>query len=312
MWSHSLPDVFRGRREPLTTCHDIAKVVGGRFRMRYDAAFSFTKRESSEADNHTALNDWEDGMVLTGKVALITGASSGIGRATAEALAREGARVGVNYLKNQKGAEEAVEAIRKAGGEALAIRCDVTRQNEVHALVAEVRKQWGGIDILINNAGDLIARRTLVDMTEEYWDQIMDLNLKSAFLCTQAVWEGMAERKSGCIVNVTSIAGRNGGGLGAAAYAAAKGGLLTYTKGLAKELAPHGIRVNAVAPGVIATPYHERFSPPELMAKFVANTPLGRAGTSEEVADVILFLVSPAARYLLGETVEVNGGMLMD
>jgi 3-oxoacyl-[acyl-carrier protein] reductase len=251
-------------------------------------------------------------MILTGKVALITGASSGIGHATALALAREGARVGVNYLKNQKGAEETVEAVRKAGGEALAIRCDVTRRDEVHALVAEVRKQWGGIDILVNNAGDLIARRTLVDMTEEYWDQIMDLNLKSAFLCTQAVWEGMAERKSGCIVNVTSIAGRNGGGLGAAAYAAAKGGLLTYTKGLAKELAPHGIRVNAVAPGVIATPYHERFSPPELMAKFVASIPMGRAGASEEVADVILFLVSPAARYLLGETVEVNGGMLMD
>jgi len=251
-------------------------------------------------------------MILKGQVALITGASSGIGRATAEALAREGARVGVNYLKNQKGAEEAVEAIRKAGGEAVAIRADVTRQQEAHALVAAVRKQWGHIDILVNNAGDLIARRTLKDMTEEYWDQIMDLNLKSVFLCTQAVWEEMAARKSGCIINVTSIAGRNGGGLGAAAYAAAKGGLLTYTKGLAKELAPHGIRVNGIAPGVIATPYHERFSPPELMAKFVANIPQGRAGTSEEVADVIVFLASPAARYILGETVEVNGGMLMD
>jgi 3-oxoacyl-[acyl-carrier protein] reductase len=251
-------------------------------------------------------------MILKGQVVLITGASSGIGRATAEAIAREGAGVGVNYLKNQKGAEEAVEAIRKAGGEALAIRADVTHQQEVHALVAAVRKKWGRIDILVNNAGDLIARRTLADMTEEYWDQIMDLNLKSVFLCTQAVWEEMAARQTGCIINVTSIAGRNGGGLGAAAYAAAKGGLLTYTKGLAKELAPHGIRVNGIAPGVIATPYHERFSPPELMAKFVANIPQGRAGTSEEIADVILFLASPAARYILGETVEVNGGMLMD
>ena len=164
----------------------------------------------------------------------------------------------------------------------------------------------------MNNAGDLLARHTLADMTEDYWDQIMDLNLKSAFLCTQAVWEEMAARKSGCIINVTSIAARNGGGLGAAAYAAAKGGLLTYTKGLAKELAPHGIRVNGIAPGVIATPYHERYSPPEFMAKFVANIPQGRAGTSEEIADVILFLASPAARYILGETVEVNGGMLMD
>jgi len=251
-------------------------------------------------------------MVLEGQVALITGASSGIGRATAEAMAREGARVGVNYLKNQKGAEGAVEAIRKAGGEAVAMRADVTRQDEVDALVAAVRKQWGRIDILVNNAGDLLARHTLADMTEEYWDQIMDLNLKSVFLCTRAVWEEMAARRSGCIINVTSIAGRNGGGLGAAAYAAAKGGLLTYTKGLAKELAPHGIRVNGIAPGVIATPYHERYSPPELMAKMVANIPLGRAGTSEEIADVILFLASPAARYILGETVEVNGGMLMD
>ncbi len=251
-------------------------------------------------------------MVLEGQVALITGASSGIGRATAEAMAREGARVGVNYLKNQKGAEGAVEAIRKPGGEAVAMRADVTRQDEVDALVAAVRKQWGRIDILVNNAGDLLARHTLADMTEEYWDQIMDLNLKSVFLCTRAVWEEMAARRSGCIINVTSIAGRNGGGLGAAAYAAAKGGLLTYTKGLAKELAPHGIRVNGIAPGVIATPYHERYSPPELMAKMVANIPLGRAGTSEEIADVILFLASPAARYILGETVEVNGGMSMD
>lgn len=251
-------------------------------------------------------------MILNGQVALITGASSGIGRATAEAMARAGARVGVNYLKNQKGAEQAVEAIRKAGGEALAIRADVTRRQEVHALVAAVRQKWGRIDILVNNAGDLIARRTLADMTEEYWDQVMDLNLKSVFLCAQAVWEEMAARKSGHIINVSSIAGRNGGGVGVAAYATAKGGLITYTKALAKELAPHGIRVNGVAPGVIATPFHERHTSPELMARLVANIPDGRTGTSEEIADVILFLASPAARYIQGETVEVNGGMLMD
>ena len=251
-------------------------------------------------------------MILEGQVALITGASSGIGRAAAEAMAREGARVGVNYLKNQKGAEEAVEAIRKAGGEALAIRADVTRQDEVQALVAAVRKQWKRLDILVNNAGDLIARHTLADMTEEYWDQIMDLNLKSVFLCTQAVWEEMAARKSGCIINVSSIAGRNGGGVGTAAYASAKGAVLTFTKALAKELGPKGIRVNGIAPGVIATPFHERFTSPELMARLVATIPQGRAGTSEEIADVILFLASPAARYILGETVEVNGGMWMD
>jgi len=251
-------------------------------------------------------------MILQGQVALITGASSGIGRATAEAMAREGARVGVNYLKNQKGAEEAVEAIHKAGGEALAIRADVTHQQEVQALVEAVRKQWGRIDILVNNAGDMVARRPLAEITEEFWDQVMNLNVKSVILCTQAVWKEMAARQSGCIINVSSIAGRNGGGVGVAAYATAKGAVVTLTKALAKELGPMGIRVNGINPGVIATPFHERHTTPELMAKLVANIPQGRSGTSEEIADVILFLASPAARYMLGETVEVNGGMWMD
>jgi 3-oxoacyl-[acyl-carrier protein] reductase len=251
-------------------------------------------------------------MLLKDQVALITGASSGIGRATAEAMGRQGARVGVNYCKNQVGAEQAAETIRKAGSEALVLRADVTRNADVLAMVEAVRKEWGRIDILVNNAGDLLARHTLANMTEEYWDLIMALNLKSAFLCVKAVWEEMVARKSGCIVNVSSIAGRNGGGPGVAAYAAAKGGLLTYTKSLAKELAPHGVRVNGIAPGVIATPYHERYSPAEVMQRLVALIPLGRAGTSEEIADVIVFLASPAARYITGETIEVNGGMLMD
>jgi 3-oxoacyl-[acyl-carrier protein] reductase len=251
-------------------------------------------------------------MFFEGQVALITGVSSGIGRATAEAMGRQGARVAVNYCKNHAGAEDAVETILKQGGHAMAARADVTRAADIEALVHAVRERWGRIDILVNNAGDLIARHNLSDMTEDYWDQIMALNLKSAFLCSQAVWEEMAARKNGCIVNVTSIAGRNGGGPGAAAYAAAKGGLLTYTKALAKELASHGVRVNGVAPGVIATPYHERHSSPELFQKFVAGIPLGRAGTAEEVAEVIVFLASPAARYLTGETIEVNGGMWMD
>jgi 3-oxoacyl-[acyl-carrier protein] reductase len=251
-------------------------------------------------------------MLFEGQVALITGASSGIGRATAEAMGRHGARVAVNYCKNRAGAEEAIESIRKQGGDALALGADVTRAADVQAMVGAVLERWGRVDILVNNAGDLLARHNLGDMTEDYWDRIMALNLKSAFLCAKAVWEEMARRRSGCIVNVTSIAARNGGGPGAAAYAAAKGGLLTYTKSLAKELAPYGVRVNGVAPGVIATPYHERHSSPELFRKFVASIPLGRAGTAEEVADVIVFLASPAARYLTGETIEVNGGMWMD
>ncbi|MDE3179777.1 MAG: 3-oxoacyl-ACP reductase FabG [Acidobacteriota bacterium] len=247
-----------------------------------------------------------------GQVVLITGASSGIGRATADAFAREGARVAVNYLKNEKGANEAADSVRKLGGESIILRADVTRGDEVKRMVDEALKQWGRIDVLVNNAGDLLARRNLPDITEEYWDQVMALNVKSVFLCTQAIWKHMADRKSGIIINVSSIAGRNGGGPGASVYSAAKGALITYTKGLAKELAPHGIRVNGINPGVIATPYHERYSPPELFQKYISTVPLGRAGTSEEVADVILFLASPAARYMIGETVEVNGGMLMD
>jgi 3-oxoacyl-[acyl-carrier protein] reductase len=227
-------------------------------------------------------------------------------------MARQGARVAVNYCKNRTGAEAAVASLSQGGHEAMPVHADVTLMADVQAMVQVVRDVWGRIDILVNNAGDLLARRTLADMTEEYWDQIMALNLKSAFLCTKTVWEEMAARKSGCIINITSIAGRNGGGPGAAAYAAAKGGLLTYTKGLAKEMAPHGVRVNAVAPGVIATPYHERYSPPDLFQKLVASIPVGHAGTAEEVADVAVFLASPAARYITGETIEVNGGMLMD
>ena len=251
-------------------------------------------------------------MNLEGQVALITGASSGIGRATGERMAGAGARVALNYCKNRAGAEAAAEEITKAGGEALAVHADVTRAADVQAMVEAVRQRWGRIDILVNNAGDLFARHMLADMTEEYWDQSMALNLKSVFLCVKAVWEEMAARRSGCIINVTSIAARNGGGPGAAAYSAAKGGMLTYTKSLAKELAPHGVRVNGIAPGVIATPYHERYSPPELFQKYIAAIPLGRAGTSEEVAEVIVFLASPAARYITGETIEVNGGMWMD
>src|SRR5579883_1916339 len=250
--------------------------------------------------------------MLEGQVALITGASSGIGRATAEAFAREGATVAVNYCKNQSGADQAVETIRKMGREALAVKADVTRSAEVKQMMEAVLRKWGRIDILVNNAGDLLARRTLADMTEEYWDQVINLNLKSVFLCVQAIWRHMAERKSGCIINVASIAGRNGGGLGAAAYSAAKGGMITYTKALAKELAPHGIRVNAINPGVIATPYHERYSPPEVFQKFIAAIPMGRAGTSEEVADVIVFLASREAPHVSGEAVEENGGMLFD
>jgi len=248
---------------------------------------------------------------LTGKVALATGASSGIGAATAVLLAGLGARVAIGYHSNPDGAEEVRSKIAAAGGTAIAIRADVTRADEISSLAGTVAAQLGPIDILINNAGSLMQRMRILEVKEEAWDEIQDLNLKSAVLCSQAVAPSMIERKQGAIINVSSIAGRNGGGPGASAYASAKGGLISFTKALAKELAPHGVRVNAVSPGVIDTPFHERFSTPEMMRNFVSAIPLGRVGTPMECAQVIVFLASDAASYIVGETIEVNGGQLM-
>jgi 3-oxoacyl-[acyl-carrier protein] reductase len=248
---------------------------------------------------------------LTGRVALVTGASSGIGAATAAVLADLGASVGAGYFHNERGAAQVVEAIAKAGGKALAFRGDVSRAQEIPTLVERVERELGPIDILVNNAGSLIQRQPIRELTEELWDGVLDLNLKSAAFCSRAVAPGMIERKRGSIINVVSIAGRNGGGPGAGPYATAKGGLIAFTKALAKELAPQGVRVNAVSPGVIDTPFHEVFSTPEMIANFVKGIPLGRVGTSMECATAIAFLASDAASYIVGETVEVNGGQLM-
>jgi 3-oxoacyl-[acyl-carrier protein] reductase len=248
---------------------------------------------------------------LTGKTALVTGASSGIGAATAEVLADLGAKVAIGYFQNESGATGVRDRIAKAGGTAIAIRADVRRTSEVKALVERTVAELGAIDILVNNAGSLVKRLPILDITEEGWDNIMDLNLKSVVLCSQAVVPGMVERRRGTIVNVVSIAGRNGGGPGAGPYSTAKGGLITFTKALAKEMAPHGVRVNAVSPGVIDTPFHEVFSTPEMIANFVKGIPLGRIGTSMECATAIAFLASDAASFVVGETIEVNGGQLM-
>src|SRR5262249_54949353 len=159
------------------------------------------------------------------------------------------------------------------------------------------------IDILVNNAGSLVKRVAIAELTEETWDEIMDLNLKSAAFVSRAAIPGMIARKKGVIVNVVSIAGSNGGGPGAGTYTASKGGLITFTKSLAKEMAPHGVRVNAVSPGVIDTPFHEQFSTPQMLESFVKMIPLGRVGTSMECATVIAFLASDAAAYVVGETV---------
>jgi 3-oxoacyl-[acyl-carrier protein] reductase len=248
---------------------------------------------------------------LSGRVALVTGASSGIGRAAAIALAERGAAVAINYWRNETGAEEGRRRIETQGGRAIIVQADVSRSDGVKHLVATVRAELGPIDILVNNAGDLIERCALRDYSEELWERVMNLNFKSVFLCSQAVMGEMSERRRGVIINVGSIAGHHGGGPGASVYAAAKAGVMCLTKGLAKELAPHGIRVNAVAPGVIMTPFHERLSTPELLQQFAASIPLRRIGTPEEVGGVIAFLVSDAASYIHGETIEINGGQLM-
>jgi NAD(P)-dependent dehydrogenase (short-subunit alcohol dehydrogenase family) len=251
---------------------------------------------------------------FTGKVVLVTGASSGIGRATAELFGRCGASVAITYLNNKTGGDAAVAAISNgtSGRSAVAIKADVTKTSEIEKMIHEVESNLGPIDILINNAGSLVERLKTLEMTEQRWNEVINLNATSAFFAAQAVIPKMLEKGSGVIVNVTSIAGRNGGALGSIHYSSAKAAILTMTKGLAKEFAGQGIRINAVSPGVIDTPYHETFTTPEIMQNLRKAIPMGREGRPDEVASVIAFLASDAASYLCGETIEVNGGLLMD
>lgn len=248
---------------------------------------------------------------LKNLTALVTGASSGIGAATAELFAELGAKVALGYHRNRDGAQATVDRVRQAGGTAVAFQADVRKRDDVERLVAQTVEALGPIDVLVNNAGSLVARQSLAEIDEATWDDVYALNVKSVMFVSQAVAPSMVERKRGAIINVGSIAGHHGGGPGAGAYASAKAAVRTYTKSLARELAPHGIRVNAVAPGVIDTPFHEAFSTPEILQTFTAAIPLGRLGTPRECATVIAFLASTAASYIVGETIEINGGQLM-
>jgi 3-oxoacyl-[acyl-carrier protein] reductase len=250
-------------------------------------------------------------MQIAGSTILVTGASSGIGAATAVMLAGCGAGVAIGYHGNREGAGQTARQVAEAGGHALAIHADVRRVEGIRLLVDEAVKAFGPIDILVNNAGSLVRRFPIRELTEEGWDEVLTLNLKSAVFCTQAVAPSMITRRGGAIVNLGSIAGHSGGGPGAGPYAAAKAGLVAMTKSLARELAPHGVRVNAVSPGVVDTPFHEVFTTPEMMRSLVSTIPLGRIGTPNEVAKVIAFLVSDAASYIVGETIEINGGQMM-
>lgn len=246
------------------------------------------------------------------KVVVVTGSSSGIGQATAIEFGRSGAKVVVHYNSNQAGAEKTANEIRAVGGDAIVVGGDLTKKEQVEKLINEAVARFGGVDILINNAGTLVERKKVAEMSEALWDRVMDVNMKSTFLCTKAVLPYMRGKADCRIINISSIAGRNGGGLGAGHYSAAKAAMLAFTKNLAKELASDNILVNAVAPGVITTPYHDEYSSDEMREKFAANTPLQREGRPEEVAYGILFMASSQASFITGETLEINGGMLMD
>lgn len=246
------------------------------------------------------------------KTALVTGASRGIGAATAVALARAGVpRVVIHYGSHKAGAEETMAQIRAAGAETEAIAADLSTGTGAEELLKALARTAPKVDILVNNAGSLVKRTRLAEFTPELFDTVMTLNLRSLWFLIQGLAPHMIEQHNGVIVNVSSIAARNGGGPGATIYAAAKAGVNAITMGLAKEMAPLGIRVNGVSPGVVDNHFHVLFSSRELMQKMAATIPAGKLGANEEVADTVVFLCSDAARYIYGQTVEVNGGMYM-
>jgi 3-oxoacyl-[acyl-carrier protein] reductase len=245
---------------------------------------------------------------LRGKVAIVTGASSGIGRAAAVALARNGAAVVLNYLSNEQGIQEAVAEIQAMRRNALSVRADVTRPAEVARMIDETRQNFGRVDILVNNAGSLVKLAPIEECSAELWDAVMAVNLKSAFLCAQAVIPQMKQQQSGRIINISSLAAAIGGYSNSLPYAAAKGAVNTFTRGLANELGPHKITVNAVAPGIILTPFHDKFSRPDRLQEVINSTPLRRAGTPEEVAELIAYLASDEAGFITGEVFHIDGG----
>jgi 3-oxoacyl-[acyl-carrier protein] reductase len=251
-------------------------------------------------------------MRLQGKVALVTGASSGIGAAIAKELAREGASVTVNYFRNEAGARQVARAVEATCQAALVVRADVRRKAEVARLFQNHLARFGRLDILVNNAGDMVKRLPTVETSEELWRDAIDLNLSSAFFCCQEAIAPMQAQQWGRIINIASVGGRTGGGAGSIPYHAAKAGLMALTKGLAKELAVHHVTVNTVAPGIVETAFHERHTRPELKAEWLRTlVPMQRAGTPAEIAKVVAFVASEGASYMTGATVDVNGGMAM-
>lgn len=243
-----------------------------------------------------------------GKAAIVTGASRGIGRAIALALANEGARVAVNYSGSREKAEEVVRQIVDAGGNAFAIQADVSNADDVKAMVEATLKAFGSVDLLVNNAG-ITRDNLLMRMKEDEWDDVININLKGVYLCTKGVTRQMMKQRSGKIVNLASIVGVSGNP-GQANYVAAKAGVIGLTKTTAKELASRHINVNAVAPGFITTDMTDALTE-EVKAQMLATIPLGKLGEPEDVARTVLFLLSDDAAYITGQTIHVDGGMVM-
>ena len=247
-------------------------------------------------------------MRLQNKVAIVTGGGRDIGRDVSRVLAREGAKVVINFANDEASAAETLASITSAGGEAIVCRADVTTQAGVDALMTAARDAYGAeVHILVNLAGGMVERRPLADIDEAFFDKVMTLNLKSAYLTTRAVVPHMPAGSA--IVNFSSQAGRDGGGPGASIYATSKGAVMTFTRSMAKELGPQGIRVNSLCPGMIATSFHDTFTKPEVRTAVAGNTPLRRQGRAEEVAETVLYLASDDAAFVTGANIDINGGM---
>jgi 3-oxoacyl-[acyl-carrier protein] reductase len=246
-------------------------------------------------------------MKLQGKVAIVTGGARDIGREVSIALAREGAKVVINYFNSEAEAGDVKKEIEAIGGAAITVKGDMTKWSDVQAMVQETQKAFGdSIHILVNVVGGLFGRKTIEEQDEAWYNLVMDVNVKSIFFTTKAVVGTMPAGSS--IVNFSSQAGRDGGGGGASLYATAKGAVMTYTRAMAKELGPKGIRVNAVAPGMIATSFHDRFTKPEIRTNVAASTPLRRQGDAKDVADLVVYLASNEAAFITGTNVDINGG----
>ena len=249
---------------------------------------------------------------LQGKVVLVTGASTGIGAAVARAFARCGSRVAIHYNASKPAAEAVAADARALGAEAIVTGGDVTDATAIKRIVAATLAAFGRIDVLVNNAGGMLGRIRIEDYTAEHIGRVLALNVTQVALFMHEVIPTMRAQKSGNVINVTSIAARNGGAGGAILYAGAKGFISTATRGWAKEVVGDGIRVNAVSPGVITTPFHERYSTPEQLAAMQATVPMNRLGTPDECTGTFLYLASDAmSGYVTGQIVEVNGGQYM-